>query len=210
MIRAAALALLPCLVSAAAVGDVSHEAPRMEPLPPIDRAVWEPRTGDLILRASTDVVGDRIRAASGSDAVFSHVGMVVMRAGRPAVIDVSPFGSGVVEFTDIARFTTDPATTDLLVLRPAAAFDARRLETEADRLARARVGFDYDFDMADRSEIYCAELAYHLLAVAGMDLSSVRWTDIYMPFAGERRLVTPDALAHIAGMTPVTRRRQPS
>jgi len=204
---AAALALLPASLGAVALGGGSGSAPELPRQPPISRASWEPQAGDLVFRASRGLVGERIRAASGHAAIYSHVGLVVTRAGAPAIVDVSPYGSGHVEFTGVTAFTTDPETSDLLIMRSAAALDRARLAAEAERLVAARTGFDYDFDMHEPGELYCAELAYNLLEAAGLDLSSVRWTDIHVPFTGTRRLVTPDALAHAAGLRPVFRRQ---
>lgn len=168
-----------------------------------------PQPGDVILTAADDLLGANIRNASGHDAVYSHIGLVVLRDGAPAVIEATPFGSGRVGFTDLAAFTRDPETSELLVLRPRAPIDAGRLAAQAERLAAADVPFDYDFDMADESALYCAELAYRLLAAAGVDVSGLRWTDMYIPLHGERRLVTPDAFAHSAALQPVFRRRSP-
>ncbi len=201
-----ALLLPGGLIAAAYAGGSALPA---EPLPAIAAAAWQPRAGDLVLRASRDVVGERIRAASGDAAIYSHVGLVVTRAGRPVIIDVTPYGSGLVEFSDVTAFTTRADTSDLLIMRPVSPLDQASLAAEAERLVAARASFDYDFNMQDRSELYCAELAYHLLERAGVDLSSVAWTDIYIPLSGDRRLVTPDALAHAPNLRPIFRRQTP-
>jgi hypothetical protein len=177
------------------------------PLPAISPHEWVPQPGDVILTAADDLLGANIRSASGSDAVYSHIGLVVLRDGAPAVIEATPFGSGRVGFADLDAFTRNPETSELLVLRPGTPIDARRLAAEAERLAATGVPFDYDFDMADESELYCAELAYRLLAIAGVAVGSLQWTDMYIPLHGERRLVTPDAFAHSAALQPVFRRQ---
>jgi hypothetical protein len=187
----------------------SSEAQVAQPRPPISPADWIPQSGDVILLASNDMVGSRIRTASGESAVYSHVGLVLTRGGAPQVIEISPYGSGRVEFTDLTRFTTDGEIVDLLVLRPRRGVDATRLDAEAERLAAAGIGFDYRFDMADASELYCAELTYHLLGAAGVDVSGVPWTQMYVPLHGDRSLVAPDAFAHAAVLQPVFRRRVP-
>ena len=194
---------------ASLAGCTSSEAQVAQPRPPISAANWNPQAGDVILRASNDMVGSRIRTASGKRAIYSHVGLVVTRGGVPQVIEISPYGRGRVEFTDLTRFTTDGETIDLLVLRPRRGVDAERLDAEAERLAAARIGFDYDFDMTDASQLYCAELAYHLLGAAGVDVSGVPWTQMYVPLRGDRNLIAPDAFAHAAVLQPVFRRRVP-
>jgi hypothetical protein len=96
------------------------------------------------------------------------------------------------------------------VLRPRGSPDTARLAAEAERLAAAGTRFDYGFDMADASELYCAELAYRLLAAAGVDVGSVPWTRMYVPLHGERDLIAPDAFARAASLRPVFRRRVPA
>lgn len=208
--RAAAFVLLPGLLVAGAIAASPRAAAPPPPHPPIAAADWRPQAGDVILRASDDLVGSRIRTVSGDGAVFSHVGVVVTRNGIPQVADVSPFGSGRVGFTDLASFTTDGETTELLVLRPRTRIDSTRLAAEAERLAAAGIEFDYGFDMEDPSELYCAELAYHLLGAAGVDLSSVRWTRMYVPLHGDRDLIAPDAFAHATSLQPIFRRQIPA
>lgn len=205
--RAAALVLLPGLLIAGAIAASPAAVPAPPPHPPISAADWQPRAGDVILLAADDLVGARIRTASGDGAIYAHVGLVVNRGGVPQVADISPMGSGRVDFTDPAAFTADGETTDLLVLRPRTAIDAVRLTGEAERLAAAGIEFDYGFDMADGSELYCAELVYNLLAAAGLPVGSVPWTEMYIPLRGERHLVAPDAFAHTPALQPVFRRR---
>jgi hypothetical protein len=206
MLRAAILALLPGLVTAAAVGDLHGVRATAPPPPPISAVQWRPQPGDLVFRASEDVVGSGIRASSGDAAIYSHVGIVVTRGDRAFVLDVSPFGTGTVNFNEVDSFTRDPATTDLLIVRPRAGLDHGRLNQAAERLAAAGIPFDYDFDMSDSRQLYCAELAYNLLRDAGVDLSSVAWIDMYVPLVGNRYMVTPDALARATTLARVWRR----
>jgi hypothetical protein len=207
-VRAVLLALAPALLGGAMVVSGAAERPAA-PLPAISPHDWAPQPGDLVLTAADDLIGANIRGASGSNAVFSHVGLVVLRDGAPAVIEATPFGSGKVAFADFDAFTRNPETTELLVLRPRTPIDLGRLAHEAERLAAAGVEFDYGFDMADASELYCAELVYHLLGAAGVNLASVPWTQMYVPLHGDRNLVVPDAFAHTPALEPVFRRRLP-
>jgi len=206
-LRAAAVALLPAVLVAGAVAQTPNAVPEPPRHLPIAPSQWQPRTGDVILRASADLVGRRIRAASGGGAVYSHVGLVVERAGGPAVIDVSPFGGGTVEFSDVGAFTTAGETTDLLILRPRGSFDPAGLEREAERLARTAVPFDYDLDLQDPAELYCAELVRNLLAEAGLEVGGLERRDIFLPFTGLRTVVVPDAFARTAALGPIFRRQ---
>jgi len=197
-----ALCVAPVVVAAAAVSP----RPPLHPLAPISAAEWQPRAGDVIFRASEDVIGGQIRAASGDDAVYSHVGMVVEHGGRPMVVDVSPFGGGTVKFTDVGTFTEDPEISGILVARPRHGIDGAALSRRAERIAADGVAFDYSFDMQDARELYCAELVYTLLQGAGADLRSVEWSNMYIPMRGLQPLVTPDALARSAALVPLVRR----
>lgn len=204
--RALLLSLVPALLGGAMIVGGATERPAA-PLPAISPREWVPQPGDVVLTAADDLIGANIRRASGESAVFSHVGLVVLRDGAPAVIEATPFGSGKVAFADFDTFTRDAETTEMLVLRPSTTIDARRLRDEAERLAAIGIKFDYAFDMADASELYCAELVYHLLGTAGLDLGSLPWTQMYVPLHGERRLVVPDAFTHATALQPVFRRR---
>lgn len=209
--RVAAFVLLSGLPALAViVTSAGAAAPAPPPYPPVASEDWQPRAGDVILRSSDDLVGSRIRIASGESAIYSHVGVVVIRGAVPQVAEISPFGSGRVDFTDVTAFTTDGDAGDLLILRPRTPIDAGRLTAEAERLAAARIGFDYGFDMTDGSELYCAELANRLLGTAGFDVAGVPWTSMEVPLQGERNLVTPDAFAHTPTLRPVFRRRSPA
>jgi len=202
------LALLPALLGGGviAMGSGSPPAPRR---PPIAVGDWQPRPGDVILTAADDSLDANIRGASGGQAAYSHVAVVVTRGGAPVVIEASPFGGGHVAYTDLAALTGDPKLSDLLILRPRSAIDTAALDGEAARLAQARVPFDYRFDMADGASIYCAELAFNLLRTAGLPLGDVPWIDLYVPFVGDRPMIIPDALTRSASLKPIYRRRTP-
>lgn len=204
-VRAATFALLPVLLVAGAWA-ASHGIAPPERRPAIAAADWQPRPGDVILTAADDMLGSRIASASGDSAVYSHIGVVVEKDGRPAVIESSPLGEGHVAYADLAAFTTDPNLSDLLILRPAAPVDGATLSRDAAALAAAKVPFDFALDMSDDARIYCAELAYKLLARSGVDMSGIAWIDADVPLSGRRRLVTPDAFARLPGMQAVYRR----
>ena len=203
VIAAAALAF--GLAGAALVASGVGAAPPA-PYAAIPAAAWQPRAGDVILRASRDAIGSQIRSVSGDGAIYSHVGLVVDRGGQPAVIDASPFGSGLVGYKDVTAFTTDGETSELLILRPTVPFDAGRLSAQASRLAAAGIAFDTDLDADDTSRFYCSELVRDLLADAGIDLRGLRRTVFELPLAGPRLIIPPDAFAHAPGFVSVYHR----
>ncbi len=203
--RTILLALTPGLLSAAVLASGAAE-PVRPPLAPISPAVWQPRAGDVIVTAADDVIDAQIRNASGKDAGYSHIGLVVARGDGLAVIEATPFGAGTVAFKSVEAFTTDPGLVDLLVVRPRAPFDAERLSAEATRLADAAVPFDYDLDADDPSKLYCAELVFNLLRHSGVDLTGVRRAPMWIPLTGERDVIPPQAFAIAPQFERVARR----
>jgi hypothetical protein len=194
--------LLPAMLAAAGLAT----RPPSPAGPPIGADQWQPRAGDVILTAADDLLGQRIASASGEAAVYSHVGLVVSHGGRLKVIEASPFGSGDVAYAELDAFTRDPKTTALLVLRPTSPLNEARLDREAERLAAARIPFDYELDDRDGSRLYCAELVRNLLGTAGVDLDGVKRTHVHVPLTGDRAVIMPDAFAHVDGLRPIYRR----
>lgn len=207
--RAILLALAPGLLSAAVVaGGAADNIPA--PLTPIPPSSWRPLPGDVILTAADDAIGTQIRTASGQNAVYSHVGLVVGRGGGVGVVEATPFGAGTVAFTSVEAFTTAPGLSELLVLRPRRRIDAARLSAEAMRLAAARVPFDYDLDADDPSRLYCGELVFNLLAAAGADLGGVDRVPIWLPLTGDRAVIVPNAFALATNFDRVARSVRPA
>lgn len=207
--RAILLALAPGLLGAAVVAGGAADRIR-PPLAAISAERWQPRPGDVILTSSDDLIGTQIRDASGDGAIYSHVGLVVARGGRLAVIEATPFGAGVVAYADLAAFTTDPGLEQVAILRPRAPLDAARLSREAARLAEARTAFDYDLDTDDASSLYCAELVANLLRAGGVNLAGLRRVTMHVPMTGERDVVVPNAFALISELETIARQVRPA
>lgn len=203
--RAILLALAPGLLSAGVVASGAGDRVPA-PLAPIPHASWQPQPGDVIVTAAEDVVGTQIRDASGENAIYSHVGLVVARGEGTAVVEASPFGAGTVAFASVEAFTTAPGITDLLILRPRDPIDGAGLSAQAARLAEEAVPFDYDLDADDPSRLYCAELVFNLLADAGADLRGVGRVAMWIPFTGDRQVIAPDAFALAPRFTRIFRR----
>lgn len=207
--RAILLALAPALLGAALVAGGAADRIR-PPLEPIPAARWQPRPGDVILTSADDVVGTQIRSASGDDAVYSHVGLVVGTPHGPQVIEATPNGSGRVGYVAIDLFTTDATVDELVVLRPIAALDAAALDGEAARLAAAQIPFDYELDADDPASLYCAELVVNLLRAGGVDLPDLRRVAMWVPLTGERQVIVPNAFALVENLRPVARQSRPA
>ncbi len=207
--RAILLALAPALLGAAVVAGGAADRIR-PPLAPISADRWQPRPGDVILTSADDLVGTQIRNATGNNALFSHVGLVVARGDSLAVIEATPYGAGTVAYADLTAFTTNPGIEEIAILRPRGALDADRLNREAARLADARVAFDYELDADDASTLYCAELVVNLLRTGGVDLAGLSRDNIYVPMTGERDVIMPNAFANVPALEPIARQSRPA
>lgn len=207
--RAILLAFAPALLGAAVVAGGAADRIR-PPLAPISADRWQPRPGDVILTSADDLVGTQIRSASGDNALYSHVGLVVARGDGLAVIEATPYGAGTVAFADLAAFTTDPGIEEIAILRPRVAIDADALNREAARLAEARVAFDYELDADDAGTLYCAELVVNVLGSGGLDLTGIGRDRIYVPMTGEREVIMPNAFAAAPGLALVARQSRPA
>ncbi len=176
-----------------------------ETLPPsILLQHWTPQVGDVVFRASADLIGEAVRQRSGRAGRFSHVGVVVATpTGELMVIDDSPFGTGHAALHGIAAFVDEPTTSAVLVMRPRDAVDAAAVNAVAVDLVRRQVPFDFAFDADDRSALYCSELAFDVLRAAGVRWTGVRRTALTIPLIGDRAVITPDALARSPALRPV-------
>ena len=165
---------------------------------------WTPRIGDVVFRASGDLVGDAIRERSGTAGRFSHVGIVVATGTRALVVlDDSPFGAGHAMLHGIAAFITEPTTSAVLVMRPRVAIDTAKLDAFASDLVRRHVPFDFAFDADDASALYCSELVFDVLRAGGVAWTGIRRTTLAIPLAGRRDVITPDALTRSLALQPV-------
>ena len=202
--RAQQVAVVCCVVALAAAWlKRSPPVPRPQPFAAAVLRRWRPRAGDVVFRASADVIGDAIRARSGAAGRFSHVGVVVDLTGTPMVLDVSPFGTGHVKLSAIAEFVAEPTTSRVDIMRPKLLPNIVALNAEATAIVRHHVPFDYTFDTADDRALYCSELVYKVLRKAG-----VRWHDVptqrmSVLLADDRDVITPDALARSVSLRPL-------
>lgn len=208
-LRAILLAISPALLGAAVIAGGAADTIR-PPLAPIPVDRWQPRAGDVILTSADDLIGSQIRRATGDDALYSHVGLVVARGDRLAVIEATPYGAGTVAYADLAAFTTDPGINEIAILRPRGPVDSARLNSEAAGLATARIPFDYELDADDGTSLYCAELVINLLRASGADLAGLERSRIYVPMTGERDVFMPNAFDHVPGLERIATQARPT
>lgn len=155
--------------------------PAFQPLPDSVRDsltvldTYEPRSGDVLLvrgrswRSRAVLVGDR-------DSPYSHVAIVYIdEAGEAWAIHAVPAhgeSPGWILKQTLPEFTKDPNLELVTVYRLHE--EHRTVAESAGRRAFEffddGVGFDDEFDVADRSELYCTELIHYAYVDAGLDL----------------------------------------
>ena len=152
-IRCASLAVLVVLgiadCSLASAG--ASATPSRQRLPSL-------QTGDLVFQASRGRLAKVIRAATRSK--FTHVGFVVMRKGKPLVLEAN----GPVKITRLDRFIRRGVGRKVVIKRVRGGLS----RVQKQRLVRAgrkhlRVRYDPTFRWTD-TRMYCSELvwkAYH-------------------------------------------------
>jgi uncharacterized protein YycO len=122
----------------------SAAAPAVQPL----------RDGDLIFQTSRS--GQSLAIQRATHSRWSHMGLVVMRGGKPFVFEAS----ATVRYTPLAAWATrgaNGAYTVKRLKRSLTTAQARKLRASADRYA----GRPYDlyFEWTDE-RIYCSELVW--------------------------------------------------
>lgn len=127
------------------------------------------QTGDLIFQTSQSRQSEAIRIAT--DSRYSHVGMIVMEAGKPAVLEaVQP-----VKITPLQSWITHGKDRHYVVKRLKSPPDADQQEA-LSQAGKKYLGRNYDLYFNwDDSEIYCSELVWKVYEeVLGVELGAMR------------------------------------
>lgn len=120
--------------------------------------------GDIILRYGYGLVSDMIVEEFNEEFAISHCGIVLKDStGNSKVIhseSSSYFSFEGVQLQDLDSFVDASHNNSVMVvrLRNKSPAELSNISRNALYYARKRAPFDYSFDMADSSEIYCAEL----------------------------------------------------
>lgn len=205
-VRHTVLGLAVCLMCAGFAWQDSQSgatsaSPAMPDTFPVSLALPNERDlkdGDLVFRRGRDLVAHLILAKEQSSR-FSHVGVVVFRAGQAMVVHAMP-----AEGDHPGGVLLEPLT---VFLAPAVAADAsiKRLPllSEAQRrvlLAKATTWlgrpFDHSLRYSDDSAFYCTELVLKLFKAAGHDLYGL--VELQRFFTVDEDIASPDALAQVA------------
>lgn len=127
--------------------------------------------GDIIFQTSRSPQSLAIQRATGS--VYSHMGMIVHRQGRPFVLEAS----AQVRYTPLAGWTQRGVGGHYIVKRLRGAAEAMPAEARAraEPVIRALLGKPYDltFEWSDR-RMYCSELVWKIYQrVLGVKLGAL-------------------------------------
>lgn len=130
--------------------------------------------GDLIFRDGIGWRSDVVRLSSGED--WSHVGIISLRQNDlPTVIHAAPKnnGSGRVEQTPLDEFIDQSVASKVAVYRNGNLNEQskKQIVKIAVQYADDQIPFDHEFDINDRSKLYCTELVIDTFEHAGVPLT---------------------------------------
>ncbi len=146
-----------------------------------------PRSGDLVFHTSSSSQSEAIGLATGS--TLTHVGLVVVRDGRPWVLEASRR----VTYTPLEQFVRRGVGGRASVYRPSAAvFSDPDLAERLSGAAAPRIGRAYDTTFEwTKERMYCSELVYLVVRDAtGVELGSPEpFANLDLTSAPVRRLI---------------------
>ncbi len=123
------------------------------------------KEGDILLRQGQGPFSEKIVEYMGEKNGFSHCGLVVKLNGKLTIIhSVSEIVAGHdgVQTQGIRAFASDIADSVFCIVRPKA---DKVQQQEMIRLAKlyleSKIPFDYDYDTADSTRLYCSEFLYY-------------------------------------------------
>jgi hypothetical protein len=152
--------------------------------------------GDLIFRR-TDSMGGNFVLTVDQASAFSHVGLIYEKAGRIFVIHASPasdLSPAQVRMDTIEKYLEHTSAAAVYRLRNDPGGKAGQAVEAALPLV-GKLAFDYEFSLADSSELYCTELVWLAYQEAGIDLVDGRYDRVSLPFLQEGLVLLPSSLA---------------
>lgn len=182
------------IVGWSAIGGLTkHTQPTILKMPP-SNWIGQLRDGDIIFRRGKEAVSEVVLGLDPRSA-FSHVGIVIFRAGEAWVAHAVPAEvegeANAVKLEPVSRFLAADRSSDMAVYRLHEAPDhtsAKIAAREALRLAQANTPFDKAFDLDTPDKLYCTELIWHVFRKAGIDLVPkppskrfLLWSGRYIP-----------------------------
>jgi cell wall-associated NlpC family hydrolase len=192
---------LCALCALAAVPWIFHRGSGMSgPVREVDFNHAELQPGDVILRRGRDAVSG-IVLASDQGSRFSHAGIVIQAGRLLGVVHVLPaepaHPKGTVMAEPVEIFSSPDEASEVAIFRllgPRSGVPAEAARI-ALRYVKEQRRFDYRFDLATPSELYCSELVWRAFREAGTDLVDGRFRKLALPIrSGD--FVLPSSLAN--------------
>ncbi|MCL2182541.1 MAG: hypothetical protein FWB85_03610 [Chitinispirillia bacterium] len=153
--------------------------------------------GDVICRMGDRVWSSLIGSLSPGERRFSHLGIVRIRDGGTSVINAECLTQGRSESVNETRLPDFLALARKVGVYRANFTDGAALSDKAvEYLGRP---FDWDFDLADESKIYCTELLYAVI----MHIAPGYVPETAHPQWAGKPIVLPEAVPNSPGFDEV-------
>ena len=165
--------------------------------------------GDLVFRVGRGIYSEVIRAVSGRNARFSHVGVLSVEPSGVFVLHIEP-----EEALGLSGRASKEPLDEFLARENAREYgffhvnnmSRRERERVLDRLesfVHQKVAYDPDFDFGDDERLYCTELVYKAFLAAGVDLLLEALRKGGLLTNDGRRIFTPSDLLQSSRIVPV-------
>jgi hypothetical protein len=201
-------------LAAAALAGRRELAAWLQPVPAAElAAVLLPtalQEGDLVFRQGRDAVSGAVLALD-AEARYSHVGLLVRRAGAWVVIHSLPAAfpgdRDGVRMDPLQTYISPQNARTAAVYRLRAARGSvqqavHRAVMAARSLHETHAGFDGDFDLRDGERLYCTELVWRAFRAAGVDLAPApEWLNLPLRSG---YYILPGTLIRSGALVPVT------
>ncbi len=155
----------------------------------------ELKNGDLIFRKGRSLESFAVCLVD-EEKDFSHVGLVVLRAGKPFVIHAVPSESDGEDFIKLERveaFLSTEKASAFAVYRPEFKTEIRNQVSEiALQFYQSKYTFDYAYDLKSESKLYCTELIFKAFREAGVELSGIHPSTVDFGFV-QKQIILPAA-----------------
>lgn len=135
----------------------------------ITRAV---AAGDVVFFRTTTWRGRLVRALEGDSEEYTHVGIVIDADTKaPRIAHACPIKPAIVRIERLPDILANDEVTSAVIYRPRVPeAQARKAALIAERYAARKVPFDFEFDLADDSAVYCTELIWLSYRGAGLKI----------------------------------------
>ncbi|MFN5223176.1 MAG: YiiX/YebB-like N1pC/P60 family cysteine hydrolase [Bacteroidota bacterium] len=135
----------------------------------------ELKSGDLVFRSGKGFVSSIMRKTSLRDQTYSHVGLVVVKNGKPMIYHMmekleNGRSTSGLWCESLEDFCSEIENNRISVYRfPDKNGKGYQLEREMKNLENLKPAFDDHFDIASNNELYCTEFIYkHFLTPSGI------------------------------------------